>query len=386
MAPSERTLEQIRRLVSFDTVSRNSNLALIEHVRDSLADLGVESALVGDESGEKANLYATIGPPGVPGIALSGHTDVVPVDDQDWDSDPFEVVERDGRLFGRGTADMKSFIAATLAALPSLVERDLETPIHLAFSFDEEIGCKGVRHLLGWLAERPVRPRGVIVGEPTGMEVVRAHKGKVSFRCHVHGRESHSGLAHLGVNAVEAAAEAVAFLKRLARRYRDDGPFDEELTPPYTTVHTGVIRGGTQVNIVPRHCSFDFEFRHLPADDPDRIFEALTRHLDESLLPEMRAVDPDARFEFEPLSRIPGLAADESSEIVQLALALTGRNRTGKVSFGTEGGLFERDGMPAVVCGPGHIAQAHKPNEFIALTQIAECERFLARLFDRCAR
>jgi acetylornithine deacetylase len=383
--PSDRTLSLIERLVAFDTTSRNSNLELIDFVRDYLADLGVESELVHDEGGGKANLYATLGPGDRPGIALSGHTDVVPVDGQEWSSDPFRVARRDGRLYGRGTSDMKSFVAVCLALAPEFLEGDIHTPLHLALSHDEEVGCIGVRSLLERLAAREVKPRGCIVGEPTGMKVVRAHKGKLSYRCRVRGHEAHSSLVDQGVNAVEAAAEAIAYLKGMARRFRDDGPFDRELSPPYTTVHTGVVEGGTALNIVPLACCFDFEFRHLPEDDPHALLDELQAYIRDRLLPEMHAVDPQTGFDFEPLSRIAGLSVDEDAEIVQLAKALTGANSTGKVAFGTEAGLFqEMAGIPTVVCGPGDIEQAHKPDEFIDLDQVAQCEVFIRRLFERC--
>jgi acetylornithine deacetylase len=278
VATHNNSIDLIKRLIAFDTTSRNSNLALMEFVGDYLQDLGVASELVHNDEGTKANLYATLGPADRPGIALSGHTDVVPVDGQDWHTDPFHVVEKDDRLYGRGTSDMKSFIGVCLAMAPGFLAREITTPLHLAFSYDEEIGCVGVRSLIETLKDRPVKPSAVIIGEPTEMKVVRAHKGKLSYRCHVRGHEAHSSLSHIGVNAVEAAAEAVAHLKGMARRHRDEGPFDPELVPPYTTVHTGTIRGGTALNIVPKDCSFEFEFRHLPEDDPHALLDELRRH------------------------------------------------------------------------------------------------------------
>jgi acetylornithine deacetylase len=375
----------LRRLVGFDTTSRESNLALIDFVRDWLDHHGVESQLVFDETGRKANLYATIGPPGVGGIMLSGHTDVVPVDGQDWHSDPFAVSTADGKLFGRGTADMKSFIAVILARLPELVARRLHTPIHLALSYDEEVGCRGVRRLIAALADRPARPRLCIVGEPTSMQPVIGHKGKRSFHCRVHGFECHSAMTHLGVNAVEAAAELVAELKAMARRKRGLGPFDADFTPSYTTIHTGRISGGTALNIVPRECSFDFEYRLLPGDDADGPIAELRAFAESRLLPEMRAVRPEASIEFAELSAFPALATEPEAEVTRLAMSLTGANGTGKVAFGTEAGLFQAAGIPTAVCGPGSIEQAHKPDEFIELAQIVRCEEFIARLFDRVA-
>lgn len=383
MSPRPETLAMIERLIAFDTTSRHSNLELIEYVKSYLADLGVASELVYNDEQSKANLYATLGPDDRGGIALSGHTDVVPVDGQKWNSKPFEVIKRNGQLYGRGTSDMKSFIAVCLALAPEFLKGSIKIPLHLAFSYDEEVGCLGVRGLIDRLSSREVKPKACIIGEPTMMKVVRAHKGKLSYRCEVNGLESHSGLAHLGVNAVEAAAEVIAHLKSMARRFRDNGPYDPELSPPHTTVHTGVVHGGTQLNIVPKSCEFDFEFRHLPEDDPAALLREIQDYA-ASLLPEMHAVSASTGFHWVHLSHIPGFDTGEDAEVVQLAKSLTGANTTAKVSFGTEAGLFEQGGMPAVVCGPGSIEQAHKPDEFITLDQVAQCEKFLLRLFQHC--
>ncbi len=383
MSPRPESIAMIERLIAFDTTSRNSNLELIDFIRSYLNDLGVESELVYNQDQSKANLFATLGPDDRGGIALSGHTDVVPVDGQRWGSDPFKVVKRDGQLFGRGTSDMKSFIAVCLALAPEFLQGKIKIPLHFAFSYDEEIGCIGVRGLIDRLSSREVKPKACIIGEPTMMKVVRAHKGKLSYCCRVSGLESHSGMAHLGVNAVEAAAEVIAHLKGMARRFRDNGPFDPEMSPPYTTVHTGVIRGGTQLNIVPSSCEFEFEFRHLPQDDPVALLKQV-QDFAATLLPEMHAVSVNTGFHWERQSHIPELNTSEDAEVVQLAKSLTGANATAKVSFGTEAGLFEQGGMPAVVCGPGSIEQAHKPDEYIALDQVAQCEKFLLRLFQHC--
>jgi len=377
----------IERLVGFDTTSRNSNLELIHWIRDHLAGLGVAAELVHDETGAKANLYATLGPTDRGGIMLSGHTDVVPIDGQEWSTDAFRVTERDGRLYGRGTTDMKSFVAVALAMTPEFLRRGLETPIHLAFSYDEEVGCLGVRRMIAEVARRPVKPVACIVGEPTEMQVIVAHKGKLSLRCDVRGFECHSSLAHAGVNAVEAAAEAVAHLKAMARRMRDRGPYDAAFDPPYTTVHTGLIQGGTALNIVPKDCSFEFEFRHLPGDDPHALYAEIRDHAARAIEPEMKRLRPETGFTWTETSQFPGLDTPEESEIVSLAKALSGANSTAKVAFGTEAGLFQAADIPTVVCGPGSIDQAHKPNEFVALEQVAACEAFLRRLMDRvCAR
>ena len=380
------SLDMIKRLIAFDTTSRESNLELIGFVRDYLNDLGVESRLVHDETGQKANLYATLGPSDRAGFMLSGHTDVVPVEGQPWDTDPFHVSESGSRLYGRGTADMKSFIAIALTLAPEFLKRGLQVPIHLAFSYDEEVGCIGVRRLIDVLKGFDQRPYACIVGEPTSMKPVRAQKGKKSVRCHVHGLESHSALTDRGVNAVEAAAEVIAHLKTMARRLRDDGAQDPAFDPPYTTVHTGKIQGGTALNIVPRDCSFEFEFRYLPSDDPEALYREVLDYAEQTILPEMRAVSEATGFDWEDLWAIPGLAIGEDAELTQLVKALTGANQTGTIAFGTEAGLFQQAGIPTVVCGPGDIEQAHKPNEFIALDQVAEGEAFMRRLMDHlCA-
>jgi acetylornithine deacetylase len=379
-------IEMTTRLVAFDTTSRNSNLSLIEFIRDYLDGYGVKSELVHDASGKKANLYATIGRDDQSGILLSGHTDVVPVDDQDWHTDPFKLTEKGDRLYARGSADMKGFIATVLSLVPELVKRKLREPIHLCFSYDEEVGCIGVRSLIDVLKDRPNKPRFAIIGEPTNMQVGVGHKGKHSFRCTVHGHEAHSSLVHQGDNAVEAAAELVSKLKEIARRKRDHGPFDPDFQPPYSSVHTGVIHGGTALNIVPRECSFDFEMRQLPGDDVGAVISELKEFAAKRLLPEMHAVDPETRILIEEMTAAPGLSTPIDHEATQLAATLSGSNGTTKVSFATEGGLFAEAGIPTVICGPGSIDQAHKPDEFVALEQIARCEAFLQRLIDRVSQ
>ncbi len=376
------------KLISFDTTSRESNLDLIAYVEAYLSKLGIESRRVLSEDGAKANLFATIGPPDVPGIVLSGHTDVVPVDGQEWDSDPFRMERRDGRLFGRGTSDMKSFIAVALAHAPQFLAADLKIPIHFAFSYDEEVGCIGVRRLLDMMAGLPVRPAMCIVGEPTSMRVMVGHKGKLSMYCHVRGLEAHSSLAPRAVNAVEYAAELVVHLRRMAQRIMKEGPHDDEYDVHHTTVHTGVIEGGTALNIVPKDCSFEFEFRHIAQDDPEVLLGEVVRYAKETLEPQMRAVDPATGITFEERSAIPALDTGPDEEVVRLAKALTRRNDHGKVAFGTEAGLFQRQaGIPTVIVGPGSIEQAHRPNEFIEVAQIDKCREFMDRLLHEvCAR
>jgi acetylornithine deacetylase len=381
---SPASVNMIGTLVAFPTVSRDPNLDLIHFVRDRLRALDADIRLTFDDEKRKANLFATLGPRGEPGIVLSGHTDVVPVDGQDWSSDPFSVSERDGRLYGRGTSDMKSFIACVLELAPQYVGRGLKTPLHLAFSYDEEVGCLGVRRLLEDMVRAGIRPRSCVVGEPTEMRPVIAHKGKRSYRCMVRGLAAHSAYAPYGVNAVEAAAEAVAFLRRMARRRRDHGPYDRGFDVAHTTVHTGVIRGGTALNIVPQDCVFDFEFRNLPGDDPDALFAEFESHVRTAIEPEMHAVDPRTGFRIEKMSEIPALATAAEAEITALAQELSGEPDLAKVSFGTEASQFQAAGVPTVVCGPGSIREAHKPDEFVTLEQVARCERFLHGLMSHC--
>jgi len=381
------TLEILARLVAFDTTSRNSNMDLLAFIQSHLADHGVDSHLIPSEDGRKANLYATIGPTDRGGVMLSGHTDVVPVDDQDWHSDPFAVLERDGRLYGRGTTDMKSFIAVALALVPEMIAAPLVTPIHFAFSYDEEVGCLGVRRLIDMLNDQPakLRPRLCLVGEPTGMEVVIAHKGKHGCDARVRGLEAHSSLAPQGVNAVDYAAELVTFIAKLAHRLADEGPFDTEFDIPHTTLHTGVITGGTALNIVPGECRIQFEIRSLPTDDHTRLLDAIQAFVETALHPRMRAIDPTCGIVITERVSFPALDTRPDADVVAFVKALAGRNDHAKVAFGTEAGLFQtRADIPAVVCGPGHIAQAHKPNEFISLEQIHQCETVLRRLIARC--
>ena len=379
-------VEMIDRLISFDTTSRESNLPLMDFVRDYLAAHGVESALIHDATRKKANLYATIGPHDVPGIALSGHTDVVPVDGQPWHTDPFRLAGKDGRLYGRGTADMKSFCAIALAMVPEFVARRLRTPIHLAFSFDEEVGCLGAPLMIEKLgAELGPKPKLVIVGEPTEMAVVNAHKGMVCLRTRVRGLEAHSSATHRGVNAVQQAARLIGFLSELAEemaaREVADGGFD----PPCTTIQVGTIHGGTAQNIVPLDCAFTWEYRLLPGADPREIEERFERFAHEKVLPNMRAVDPGTGIETETVCSIPGLHPDKDSPAEPVVMGLARTNRTGAVAYATEAGQFQRAGIPAVVCGPGSIVQAHRPDEFVELSQVRACEAFMRRLLNEVA-
>ena len=388
-SPQDATLDLVRTLVGYDTTSRDSNLGLIHWVRDYLAGQGIASQLTFDDERRKANLFATLpaqdGNIATNGIVLSGHTDVVPVDDQPWDTPPFEATIVGDRIHGRGVTDMKSFLGVALAQVPALLRRGLARPLHFALSYDEEVGCIGVRRLIADVAARGIRPAGCIIGEPSGMRVIIAHKGKKSYRCRVRGHEAHSALTPHGVNAVQVASEIVSFLTHMGRRFRDRGPFDAAYEVPFTTVHSGVIRGGTALNIVPRDCRFDFEFRHLPSEDPDALLAEVKRFA-ATLLPEMHAVDASTYIAFDPLSATPGFESRGANEITELGKRCSGMHDFGKVSFGSEAALFHNAGMQTIICGPGHIAQAHQPNEWVALEQLALCEAFMHRLADRiCA-
>ena len=377
------TREMIAKLISFDTTSRNSNLDLIAFVEDYLASHGIASTRVANEDNTKSNLFATIGPKDrAGGIVLSGHTDVVPVDGQDWESDPFEVIERDGFLFGRGTSDMKSFIASALAAVPDFIAANPSLPVHFALSYDEEVGCLGVRPMIETVIRDLPRPQVVIVGEPSNMKVVNAHKGIRSYYTTVKGLEFHSSQTHQGVSAIQYAAELITELMRLAEEMRQRGDASGRFTPPYTTINIGMIKGGTAVNIIPQSCSFAWEYRSLPDADETEILTRLNAFTEEVVLPRMRAVYPKSSIETIARAESPGLAACEGDPGETLVMKLAQCNTAEAVSYNTEAGLFQMADIPTVICGPGSIDQAHKPNEFIALSQVAECDRFMKRLAE----
>ena len=378
------TIDVLSELISFDTTSRNSNLALIRFVQDHLQSRGIANELVMNSEATKANLYATIGDPAVPGIVLSGHTDVVPVDGQDWSTDPFVAEIKQNRLYGRGSCDMKGFIAACLAMTNHFQEADLPMPIHFAFSYDEEIGCIGVHSLLDELATRPVKPLACIVGEPTDMQVIRAHKGMLAKRCHIQGCAGHSSMPDKGVNAIVQAAHLITRLEQLRLRIREKGPFDAIFEPPYTTVHVGRINGGTAMNIIPEHCHFDFEFRNLPNQDPQTLFDEIATYAQEELLPPMKVVSEHSDIHWQTLAFYPGLDTPESAGVNQwLTGVLQQQKPSGGVSYGTEAGLFSGVGIPTVVCGPGSINQAHRPDEFVSIEQLQHCLDFLRQLPDQ---
>jgi acetylornithine deacetylase len=367
------------RLVAFDTTSSRSNLDLIRWISDYLAGFGIAGTLSSAGEG-KANLYATVGPGDRGGVMLSGHTDVVPVAGQEWASDPFRLTERDARLHARGAADMKGFLALVLALVPEAVSRPLAVPLHLAFTHDEETGCFGAPALIRALPEGAARPLLAIVGEPTSMEIANAQKGCSFFRTRVSGREGHSSAPQRGVNAISAAAEIIAEIGRLAAEARGRARPDSGFEPPHTTLSVGTIAGGTAVNIIARDCAFDWDLRTLPDEDTVALKARIDDFIAADLLPRMRAVHPAAAVETDTIVAVPPLMPDPGSPAEALARRLTGANTTTTVSFASEAGLYQRAGIPAVVCGPGSITVAHQPDEYITRAELAAGQAFLDRL------
>jgi acetylornithine deacetylase len=382
-------VEMIRRLVAYDTTSHKSNRALIDEVRGYLAGHGVASRLVPDSGGAKANLFATIGPAETGGVALAGHTDVVPVDGQPWTSEPFTLTAKDGRLYGRGTSDMKSFIAVALALVPEFQARGLKRPIHLCLSYDEEIGCLGMPKLLALLGRELPKPALALIGEPTEMKVVHAHKGVWVQSTTITGRDGHSSAPQRGANAILYMGRFIAYLEALGEELRKRGAHEAppglDFDPPWTTLGLGRIRGGTAFNIIARQCTLDWEFRPLPGIDAASILRQIETWLQGELLPQLRREAPEATIVTEAIAAVPALQPEKDGAAETLALRLTGANRAVTAAFTSEAGQFQESGISAVMCGPGSIAQAHQPDEFIALTQVQACEDFLRRLADWAA-
>lgn len=371
------------RLLTFDTVSSKPNMALMGYVRDQLEAAGLRVTLVPDAGGGKANLFASTGPEGQGGVMLSGHTDVVPVEGQHWTKPPFALTEADGRYYGRGAADMKGFVACAVEVMLLAARRPLRVPLHLALSYDEEIGCMGVRSLIDLLAAVPVKPRFCIVGEPTGMQVATGHKGKVALRATCVGREGHSALAPLALNALHLASDFLGAVRRLQAEVAESGLKDGDYDVPYTTLHVGKMSGGVQVNIVPNHAVLDFEIRSLAGEDVAGLIRRLDAEADAIVAP-LRGDFPEAAIRVERLWDYPGLGTPSDAEVVRFVKGLTGANGTIKVAFGTEGGLFDqRLGVPTVICGPGSMAQGHKPDEWVSVEQVERCRGMLAALVDR---
>jgi acetylornithine deacetylase len=376
---SDRALTLAQTLVRLDTVSANSNLALIHVVRDELQRLGVASRLTYNAERTKANLFATLGEGKPAGVILSGHTDTVPWDGQDWSMDPLSGEVRDGKLYGRGSADMKSFIAVAVANAEAFLASDAPFAIHFAFSYDEEVGCFGVRELIADMREAGVRPLACIVGEPTSMVPAIAHKGVYRYKCCVRGKEAHSSLTPQSVNAIEMAARVVGKLRDMAEGFERDEPRYDGFDVPFSTASVGQFHGGIADNVVPRDAEFRYEFRDLPTADAHAMQAQVVAHA-RSLEPAMQRVAPDAGFRFETICEIPSFLGSEQDAVTRLAQRLSGEQRTTLVAFGTEAGLFKNAGIPTVVCGPGSIVQAHQPDEYVSLEQLARCEAFMRGL------
>ncbi len=381
MSTAPSSIDMLKRLVAFDTTSRNSNLELIHHIRDYLEDFGVESTLVPNEEGTKANLFASIGPDREGGVVLSGHTDVVPVDGQAWTTDPWDLTEKgDGNLYGRGTCDMKGFVAACLANVPAFQRARLKVPMHFAFSYDEEIGCLGAHALAKRLVGAVPRPQAVIVGEPTMMGVVNAQNAGGGIIATFTGFEAHSSMTHLGVSAIHFAGDFIHWLNELQVELAERKRTDIDTVPGHTTINVGIINGGTAGNILARECTLNWGYRTLPGDDPWEVQRRAEKYIGELLLPKMKARHPDANITLQRRSFVPGLLPQENEDAAKLALQWTGGNRTYAVPYGTEAGIFRGHGIPTVICGPGDISQAHQPNEFVARSQMDACDAFLGRM------
>lgn len=388
--PSSRP-DRIRKLladlVSFDTVSDRTNLPLIAHIENYLAAFGVKSERIVDATGQKASLWVTIGPEDRPGFVLSGHTDVVPVVGQDWSHDPFKLVERDGKLYGRGTTDMKGFVAVCLAMVPEMMEAKLATPIHLAISYDEEIGCVGVRPMLREVAKKKVKPIGAFIGEPTEMKVIIGHKGKHGVRATFHGLARHSSIAPDGVNAIEYAAELIVEIRRRAVALAAARATGSLYDVPHSTLLTSIVHGGAALNIVPDACIVEFECRGIGITESREVTDAIVAWARAELEPAMKAQHPDCGIDFEEILDYPALDTAADAAIVTLAKSLAGRNEHAKVAFGTEASLFTAiAGIPSVVIGPGAIAQAHTPDEFVEMAELEKCAGFVEKLTAYCAK
>ncbi len=377
------TLDILDQLIAFDTVSHRSNLGLLDFVQGLLKQAGAEVVIIKNDDGTKANLYATIGPKDHAGVLLSGHTDVVPVEGQNWTVPPFELTAKDGRLYGRGTCDMKGFIASALAAVIAASRKPLRTPLHLAFSYDEEIGCIGVRSLIDMLGKAPFRPLFCIVGEPTNMAVATGHKGKMALHADCIGKEAHSALAPTGMNAIHLAADFVTELRSIQKGIVETGQKDADYDVPYTTVHVGKINGGLVVNIVPNLCTLDFEIRNIAQDNSENIL-AQMHQAAVKISKKAQKHAPEADIKISTAFTYPGLNTPTNADVVNFVKSLTGANNTIKVAFGTEGGLFDSElDIPTVICGPGSMAQGHKPDEYVSLEQLEKCDTALATLIDR---
>lgn len=369
----------LEKLVGFNTVSSNSNLDLIDFIRDFLSSHNISSTLIPSTNHNKASLYATIGPKDAPGIGLSAHTDVVPVEGQNWSTDPFQLVEKNGKLYGRGTCDMKGFLACVLASVPELAKQDLKTPVHLLFSYDEEIGCVGVRPMIEKLGQDLTKPKMIIVGEPTDMSVVNAHKGSNAFITEVTGSEAHSSVLHLGVNAIMIGSLLIAKLREIGAEL-SKSQYEPNFTPPFTSVHVGKIAGGTALNIVPKSCEFVWEVRNIPGHNVEDVFDKFNNFAQNDIVPDMHKVSKDTSIETTLKNTVYAFQTSNNyvgEQLTSLTMRWAGQNRSQAVSYGTEAGFFEKADIPSIICGPGSIEQAHKPDEYVSLEQLEKCMKFL---------
>jgi acetylornithine deacetylase len=383
-SPDPTTLDCLRRLIAFDSTSRHSNLDLIDWAEAHLQRFGAVTRRSYNPQRTKANLFATFGE-GPGGVVLSGHSDVVPVDGQAWSSDPFKAEIRDGRLYGRGACDMKGYLAVVLAQAQKFSRATLHAPVHVALSYDEEAGCLGIDPLLHDLAGAGIRPDGCIVGEPTSMRLVTAHKGGRVYRCTVRGHAAHSSLTPTGVNAIEYAARVISFIQDLSWREEAQGVRLDGLDVPFSTISTNLVSGGSGSNIIPAECEFLFDYRYVPGKAPDGFINDILAYVAEHVEPRMKRHHPQAGIRFECTGDIPSLDPDEQSQITLLAKSLQRPHPSAKVAYGTEAGFFQRAGIPSVVCGPGSIEQAHKADEYVSLAQLHQCELFMDRLVARLA-
>lgn len=377
--------ELLRTLIGFNTVSAFSNKALIDFIQDYLQGFGISCNIAPNEEGTKADLITTIGPMTEGGIVLSGHTDVVPVEGQDWHSDPFEMMEKDGKYYGRGACDMKGFIAVALSLVPVFQARTLKVPIHLVFSYDEEIGCLGAPALIARMCKDIPAPQAAIIGEPTSMKLVNAHKGVAIFETTVTGLPGHSSQTHMGVNAISYAAECIRHLGDIAEELKSSGATDERFEPPHSTISLGTINGGSAVNIIAEQCKFIWDCRSISGKDSLSALRQFDAYCAETLIPKMRKIAADADIQTITQVSAPPLVASDDNAAEALVRQLTGQNRSGVVAFAAEAGLFQEAGIPAVICGPGSIDQAHRPDEYVEISQLKECEDFLIKLADWAA-
>ena len=383
MADLQDTVDLLGEFIAYPTVSSESNLSMIAAIAQRLEDAGARVMIDGDATGAKANLFASFGPERDGGIVLSGHSDVVPVADQDWTSDPFEMVERDGKLFGRGTCDMKGFIAAAVAKVPDFAAATLDRPLHFAFTYDEEVGCVGAQALATMLKENGIRPGVALIGEPTSMRIIEGHKGCCEYTARFHGLAGHGSAPDRGVNAVEYAVRYVARLLDLREALKARAPAGSRFEPPWTTINTGAVIGGTAHNVIAEVAQVDWEFRPVQTSDIHFVKAEIEEYVQQVLLPAMQAVSPDATITTEIVGEIVGLEPATVNEARDILMELTGANNADVVAFGTEAGIFQELGMSAVVCGPGSIQQAHKADEFVSLDQMRQCLAMLDRLQAR---